>query len=186
MSELSVEDKRYLLQLARQSIAASFEGNTDTKPPQEAFQRISMRGGVFVSLHKREALRGCIGNLEMNEPVVKSVWNVARQSAFKDPRFEPLEKRELEFCDLEISILTPPEPWNRSDPIVIGKHGLIVSRGSLRGLLLPQVAAKYDWTPEQFLEHTCQKAWLPEDAWKESDVEIETFEAIVFSETDVE
>ena len=138
-------------------------------------------GGAFVTLHKRGALRGCIGHIEPVQPLGQVVPRCAVSAASSDPRFPPLASDELDAIEIEISLLGLLEPITGPGDIVIGRHGLVVERGWQRGLLLPQVATEWNWNADQFLAHTCQKAGLPGDAWQK-DAKIWRFEAEVFSE----
>jgi len=106
----------------------------------------------------------------------------AISAAFRDPRFEPLQAGELEQLDLEISVMGPIEVVTNTEDIVVGRDGLIISRGRYAGLLLPQVAAEYGWDRQTFLQQCCVKAGLPRDAWQASDCRIEKFAAVVFGE----
>ncbi len=81
---------------------------------------------------------------------------------------------------MEISVLSTPAEI-APHQIVIGEHGLIITQGWRRGLLLPQVPVTWNWAREQFLEETCVKAGLPTDAWKKG-ARIEAFTAEVFEE----
>ncbi len=138
-----------------------------------------------MTLHKRGALRGCIGYIVGVKDIPQTVEEMALASAFRDPRFAPLQQDELGSIDIEISVLSPIETVADVSMIEVGRDGLIVSRGNNRGLLLPQVAAEYRWDRETFLEHTCYKAGLPGDAWKKPGATIEKFSAQVFGEKDL-
>jgi len=105
---------------------------------------------------------------------------MARAAALEDPRFNAVTPGELDGITFEISVLTPIRKLEDVDDIVIGRDGLIITRGYNRGLLLPQVATEYGWDRETFLAHTCRKAGLPMDAWKEDGTLIEVFSAEVF------
>ncbi|MFA6088514.1 MAG: AmmeMemoRadiSam system protein A [Candidatus Woesearchaeota archaeon] len=147
--------------------------------------------GVFVTIKIYDELRGCIGYIETDNPLYKSVIECAQLAAFDDPRFEPLTREEFEKITLEISVLTKPQlvsfktAEELKNKIVVGKHGLIIEKGNKRGLLLPQVATEYNWTSEEFLNHTCSKAGLSQNTWKEkTDFKIFTFEANVIEEND--
>jgi AmmeMemoRadiSam system protein A len=107
---------------------------------------------------------------------------VARLAAFSDPRFPPLGAEELRVVRFEVSLLTVPAPIGSPADVEVGRHGLIVSLRGRRGLLLPQVAAEYEWTAEEFVEQTCVKAGLPPRAWREPAARILAFEAEVFGE----
>ena len=107
---------------------------------------------------------------------------MAQAAAFRDPRFQPLKQNELSDLEIEISVLTPIEEINDVEKIEVGKHGIIIEKGNYSGLLLPQVATEYGWDRETFLEHTCQKAGLPPNAWKDKGTIIKIFSADVFHE----
>jgi len=120
------------------------------------------------------------------KPLFETVIEVARLAALEDPRFEPVSVSELKDISVEISVLTVPEKISDPSIIEVGKHGIIIRRGFSSGLLLPQVATDYGWDRVTFLEHTCQKAGLPRDAWKDKSTEISIFSAQVFSRESVE
>jgi AmmeMemoRadiSam system protein B/AmmeMemoRadiSam system protein A len=136
--------------------------------------------GAFVTIKRRGQLRGCIGYIEGREPLHKTVAKMAEAAAFQDPRFPPVSDKELTELDYEISVLTPLRRINDVNEIEVGKHGIYMKRGWLSGLLLPQVATEYGWDRQTFLEHTCTKAGLPSDAWKDKTTEIYIFSADVF------
>ena len=167
-----------LLQLARDAIAAYLAGLP--APVPAASPSLDRRAGVFVSLHKGRALRGCIGHIEPDQPLARAIPSAAVAAASTDPRFEPMTVEELADVAIELSILGPLERIKGVDEIEVGRHGLLVERGWNRGLLLPQVALEWGWDAEAFLSQTCHKAGLPPDAWK--DATIWRFEAEVFSE----
>ncbi|GAH01181.1 unnamed protein product, partial [marine sediment metagenome] len=135
-------------------------------------------------------LRGCIGYIEPKYSLYDVIHKVSISSAIEDPRFPSVTLEELDNIIIELSILTPPEliivnnPKEYRDKIVIGRDGLIVEKGWRRGLLLPQVPVDHDrnWDVETFLDHTCQKAMLPADSWKDLDTKIYSFQAILFEE----
>jgi AmmeMemoRadiSam system protein A len=115
---------------------------------------------------------GCIGFRAAQRPLLETVREAARAAAFHDPRFPPLRPPELPEVRLEISVLSRPRPVSDLGEIQVGRHGLIVRRGPRSGLLLPQVAEEYGWDRETFLSHTCAKAGLPEDSWREAGTEM--------------
>ncbi len=137
--------------------------------------------GAFVSIHCNGELRGCLGRLETDRPIVENVAHLAAVVSDSDPRFTPIRASELPAVDLEISALTPEEEITDINRIEVGRHGLIVEQGHRRGLLLPQVATEYGWDRETFLDHTCIKAGLPAQAWR-TGARIFIFEAQVFGE----
>lgn len=138
--------------------------------------------GVFITLRKNEELRGCIGYVEGNKPLYESIPEMSEAAATRDPRFDPLKEDEIEDINLEISLLSPLEKIESPEQVEVGKHGLVIKRGDNRGLLLPQVATENNWDRTTFLEHTCLKANLQPDSWKDKEIEIYIFSAEVFSE----
>jgi len=141
--------------------------------------------GAFVTLKKAGQLRGCIGYIEPRVSLIEAVANNAQSAALRDPRFTPVTPQELADISIEISALTPLEPVADVEDIEVGRHGLVISRGPHRGLLLPQVPVEWGWDREEFLQQTCHKAGLPPEAWKQNDTELLSFEAEVFSESDL-
>jgi len=176
---LSEEDRRALLEFARQSVqTAVTRTESPTAPPGAIFER---RCGAFVTLHVRGKLRGCIGIIESDEPLCVSIGHCAASAALHDPRFSPVRAEELADLQIEISLLSPPAPI-RPEEIEIGRHGLIVAKDRYRGLLLPQVAVEHSLSSEEFLGETCRKAGLPRDAWKSGPLQILGFTCEVFSD----
>jgi AmmeMemoRadiSam system protein A len=177
---LDDEEKKILIATAREAIAAHLLARKPKFPAPTSALEVPC--GVFVTLHKKGSLRGCIGNVIGTRPLIETVEDVAVSSAFRDPRFPPLERREYSEVDLEISVLSPLHRIENIDEIQVGVNGIMMRRGYSSGLLLPQVATEYGWNRETFLTHTCYKAGLSGDAWKKKDTEIEIFSAIVFGE----
>ncbi len=138
--------------------------------------------GAFVSLHEGEELRGCIGQIAPDRELYRIVQSCAVSAALHDPRFPPLTAQQVPRVDIEISVLTPMVRVTRIEEIEVGRHGLYITNGYRRGLLLPQVATQYGWSREVFLAQTCRKAGLPENAWRDPATSILSFEAQVFSE----
>jgi hypothetical protein len=185
---LTLEERRILLGIARRAIESfcGAKGDAARPAPDEITPRLLRPSGVFVSLHRRHGhrLRGCIGSLEPRTPLVDAVAQNARAAASRDPRFDPVRADELPDLEIEISVLGPLLPVDDSCEIVVGRDGLVVSEGLLRGVLLPQVATSQRWNAVQFLENTCRKADLPNDAWK-TGAQVERFEAEIFAEGEV-
>lgn len=180
---LSQEQRSRLLTIAREAIAAVLEGRRLDIQPEQFDEVLRRPAGAFVSLHTKGGdLRGCIGSIQPVAPLCQAVYASAVNAAFRDPRFYPVRKDELANLDIEISVMGPIEPVRDTAEIVVGRDGLIVSRGRNAGLLLPQVATDYGWDTEAFLRHTCTKAGLPEDAWRSPECRIERFSAEVFSD----
>jgi len=175
----SEADRQLLLQLARDAIACHVARLAAPVPtPSPVFER---RAGVFVSLHKGEMLRGCIGHIQPDQALAQVVPSSAVAAASSDPRFAPVTIDELAALEIEVSIMGDLEAIQGPDEIEIGRHGVLVEQGWHRGLLLPQVATDWSWNAETFLAQTCHKAGLPLNAWK-SGAAIWRFEAEVFSE----
>ncbi len=143
-------------------------------------ERLKENRGAFVSLHRGGQLRGCIGNIRGTKPLYVTVAEMAEEAAFNDPRFAPLSREELKDLEIEISALTPFRVIDDVEEIEVGKHGIFIEKGFFSGLLLPQVATEYGWDRTTFLEHTCHKAGLHKDAWKERDTKIHIFSADIF------
>ncbi len=170
-----------MLDLARRAILAATLGKEipEGEPSSAVLKKPS---GAFVSLHKGGRLRGCIGYILPGKALWQTVRDCALAAAFEDPRFDIVQAEELPELEIEISVLSGFEPI-RPEEIRVGTHGLMVTQGPFRGLLLPQVATQYRWNVEQFLEETCLKAGLRPDAWKDPATRIEAFTALVFSES---
>lgn len=179
---LNEEEKKFLLQLARQSITHYLK--TGEKLEVEVDNpRLKEKRGAFVTLHVNGELRGCIGYPLPYKPLYQTINEVAVAAATEDYRFPPLSEEELDDLSIEISVLTLPRQIERPEEVIVGKHGIIISKGFHKGLLLPQVPLEYGWDLETYLNHGCLKAGLPPDEWRRG-VKIEVFEAQVFSEDD--
>jgi AmmeMemoRadiSam system protein A len=160
---LADQERRALLDLARNSIIACVMGRSVADPDFE----LPEASGVFVTIKRGGALRGCLGTLEIRRGLAREVARCAIESARDDPRFPPVATDELPELRLEISILGPLEAIDpRPDAFIIGRHGLVIEEGGSRGLLLPQVAVEWGWTSEQFLRQICTKAGLRPEAWQ--------------------
>jgi hypothetical protein len=176
---LTAEEKTVLLRLARKTIEAKCRGEKAPVPEAQSPTLSELRG-AFVTLHKAGRLRGCIGQIQARQPLVKTVAEMAVAAAFDDPRFPPLRAEELKEIDIEISVLTPLRRISDVQEIQVGTHGIYMRKGGYSGLLLPQVATEWKWDRTAFLEHTCEKAHLPKDAWRDKETEIYIFSADVF------
>ena len=185
MSELTPEEKKYLIELARKSIKSRLEGGKDLDETYSPPESLKQKRGCFVTLHKKGALRGCIGTIEPVQPLLACVKENARHAAFEDPRFSPLERDEFDKIDIEISVLTVPKKLEYSTPeelldILQPKvHGVILSQGFRRSTFLPQV---WEQLPDKvkFLENLCLKAGLSHNAWMSPDTVIEVYTADYF------
>jgi len=179
--ELTVEEKKILLDAARNSIRSLFINAEIPKPDFIQYPSLNLIAGAFVTLNENGQLRGCIGRFNPDEPLYKVVQDMAISSSTKDYRFTPVTPPELDKIEVEISVLTPMKKIKSIEEIELGKHGVYIRKGFQSGTFLPQVADKTSWTVEEFLGHCARdKANLGWDGWK--DAEIYTYEAIIFSE----
>ena len=137
--------------------------------------------GAFVTLHVHGQLRGCIGYPLPIKPLLETIVEMAIAASSQDTRFQPVGLDELEMMTVEISVLSLPRKVEDVSEVEVGRHGIIISKGGHRGLLLPQVPGEWNWDRETYLSHGCLKAGLPEDEWKKG-AAIEVFTAQVFSE----
>ena len=181
--QLSVDDKKALLQLARLSITCAVQEKP--LPRTDLLQQNLLTPcGAFVTVRVSGDLRGCYGYVNAYYPLAQSVQEVGVKAALEDPRFEHILPEEFLAMDVEVSVLEPPVKVERIEEIEVGVHGLILETRLHRGLLLPSVATEYGWDREQFLNHTALKAGLPPGAWKNKNVTIYKFTAEKFSESD--
>lgn len=178
---LSESEKKVLLKIARDTLEGWIrEGKKPILP--DAGGNLAVSTGAFVTLHKKGELRGCIGNMVGLGPLAETVQNMAVAAATEDPRFPNVRPDELKDIDIEISVLSPMKRIKDVSEIEVGRHGILLGLGWNRGVLLPQVATEQGWDREVFLTHTCYKAGLPGDAWKNPETIIEIFSAQVFGE----
>jgi AmmeMemoRadiSam system protein A len=183
MSSAGNREKKRLLEVARGAMSAAVEGREFLGQSSELSNPRNV-GGVFVTLHRRGRLRGCVGQVLTSQSLVETVAYCAKAAALEDPRFEPVRPDELGEIEIELSVLSLLEGIAPGQ-IQAGKHGLMVSHGTQRGVLLPQVAPQFRWSGQRLLEETCVKAGLERDAWKNQDVRVQAFTAEIFSESDV-
>lgn len=179
---LNVAEGREALLLARSSLEHFVLKGEPLKISAPFTRGLALPCGAFVSLHTIDGmLRGCIGHMVGDGPLGELIVELAVAAGTRDPRFRPVTAGELPDLCYEISVLTPMKPIKPED-VKPGVHGLYVRKGANSGVLLPQVATEWGWSREEFLEHTCGKAGLAPDAWKDADTEILAFTAQVFSE----
>lgn len=176
---LTPDDKKVLHTIARTAIESKCLGK-DLPPLPALSGTLRENRGAFVTLHKGDALRGCIGYIRAQKPLAQTIQEMALAAAFQDSRFKPVARNELKDITIEISVLTPLTKITSIDEIQVGRHGLYIMKDFHSGLLLPQVATENRWDREAFLRHTCSKAGLPDSAWQESDAEIYIFSADIF------
>ncbi|MDK6029292.1 TIGR00296 family protein [Ignisphaera sp. 4213-co] len=187
-SELSIEDGVYLVRLARKAIEEYIKKGIKMEPDKLIDKKFMRRGMAFVTIERivgtsEKELRGCIGFLQPISSLARIVIESAIAAATEDPRFPPLKEEELENIVIEVSILSPPMlTKNPMKDIIIGKHGIIISRGWNTGTLLPQVPIDYCWDVETFLAEGCLKAGLEPDCWYDNKTKIFIYEGRIFYE----
>lgn len=181
---LTAYEKRALLALARESIASKLHGRTPTTLMYPIISEgVKQVAGAFVSLYKNGKLRGCIGRVETDDLLFKSVAAMAQAAAFHDTRFSPLTKDEFDDVKIDITVLTRPQKVASYKEIEVGKHGIILkNRAGASAVYLPQVATAFGGDLEKMLSALSRKAGLNEDAWRGDDVAFEVFEGFGFSE----
>ena len=179
--ELPDEGQQALVRFARASIQAALTGGRS--PPRPEGLGLESPRGAFVTLRlgRGAALRGCVGLVATDQPLVDVVAHVAVAAALRDDRFDPLTADELPSVRVEISVLGPLFRV-RPEDVVVGEMGLVVQARGRRGLLLPQVPVEQGWDRDTFLTRTCLKAGLPASAWREAATEIDGFRCMVFGE----
>ena len=184
---ITAEEQKILLTLAREVITAKLEGcefKDEIGSRKDERSSLTMPCGAFVSLHKKpeHSLRGCIGRMTANSPLIETVRLMAKEAAFGDPRFPPLKKEELSNTQIEISALSPMSPCPDPQLVKVGIHGLYLTKLGRSGVLLPQVAVEQGWNLEEYLNYICVKAGLAPGSYNAPDAQLYTFTAVVFRE----
>ncbi len=180
-----VEQRRQLLDFARQT-ARRILGNTTTDPTPVTPQIKGRFGGVFVTFWSGRALRGCVGTFAPTTDLAATIAEVTR-SSLADARFvsDPITAAELPDLDIEISILTDPQPTHDPLSLIPGTHGIIVRRGGRSGCFLPHTALERGWSAVQFLSNCCtMKAGLDAAAWGDPQTQVLLFTADSFRESE--
>jgi len=179
--ELTENEKKELLRIARATLREY--ARTGHIPPGKPHRQVLVDpASVFVSLHHGDQLRGCIGSLQATTPLYKAIQDMVVAAATRDNRFEQVPPDEFPELNIEISVLGPNTVISDASELKVGDHGVCLTRGARRGLLLPQVATERGWDAETFLDRVCHKAGLADGAWREDDATIEIFPAQVFDE----
>ena len=187
-TQLSDSDGVFLVKTARMAVTEFLSNGKRIKLESEREKKFSFNSGVFVTLNNADGLRGCIGFPMPDKKLSNGIIDAAIAAATEDPRFSPVKTNELNDIVFEVTVLTPPVEITVTDPmeylekIKVGRDGLIIRNSFSSGLLLPQVPVEYGWNVEEFLQHTCEKAGLEKDTWKNEKVKIEKFEGIVYEE----
>ena len=187
-TQLSDSDGVFLVKTARMAVTEFLSNGKRIKLQSEREKKFSFNSGVFVTLNNADGLRGCIGFPMPDKKLSNGIIDAAIAAATEDPRFSPVKTNELNDIVFEVTVLTPPVEITVTDPmeylekIKVGRDGLIIRNSFSSGLLLPQVPVEYGWNVEEFLQHTCEKAGLEKDTWKNEKVKIEKFQGIVYKE----
>ena len=187
-TQLSDSDGVVLVKTARKAVTEFLSNGNRMKLESDLEEKFSFNSGVFVTLNNPDGLRGCIGFPMPEKKLSHAIVEGAIAAATEDPRFPSVKTNELNDIVFEVTVLTPPIEIDVSDPteylekIKVGRDGLIIRHSFSSGLLLPQVPVEYGWNVEEFLQHTCEKAGLSRDTWKNESVKIEKFEGIIFKE----
>jgi AmmeMemoRadiSam system protein A len=179
--EFTLEQRRILLGIARTAIAASLVGEPLPDAPPLPWPALLQQRGVFTTLYLCGQLRGCVGYALPIRPLFRAIAETARAAAFEDSRFWPVTTEEARELKVSLSVLSPLFPVNPTE-VEVGRHGLVISDGIRRGLLLPQVPIEHAWDRETFLDQTCHKAGLPLNAWRRPGIDIQAFTAEVFGD----
>ena len=186
--QITESDGEILVKTARKVVTEYLTTHKKLKLDDNIQTAYSYESGVFVTINDPSGLRGCIGYPLPDKKLFNALTDAAISAATEDPRFPPVKLSEINKITFEVSVLTPPIEIQIEDPldypkkIKVGKDGLIIKAGFNSGLLLPQVPIEYGWTEEQFLSHTCEKAGLSRDFWKNKEAQVLKFEGIVFKE----
>lgn len=192
IDDLQDEHGVFLVKLARTAIETFLENRRVINVPENTPPLLKKKAGVFVTLNQlfdnKEELRGCIGYILPIKPLVEGTIDVAIAAATEDPRFPPVTLSEMNNMVVEVTVLTPPKKLEVKSPdeylekIQIGRDGLLLKYGSISGTLLPQVPVEYNWDIREFLDNLCFKAGLPFKCWENLDIEIYSYQGIIWKE----
>jgi AmmeMemoRadiSam system protein A len=183
---LTRAERQFLRLVAGRAVEAAARSRPAPDPREMAREagldlepRLTALRGAFVTLTSAGTLRGCIGYIEGIKPLVDAVVENGRSAAISDPRFPPVEAKELPHLEIEVSALTPLAAVDGPEGIVIGRHGVVLAKAGHRAVFLPQVAVEQGWNLETTLTHLALKAGLGPDGWREG-ADFLVFEADVF------
>jgi len=187
INQISNDDGKKLVKMARKAVTEYLKNNSKIND-LEFNSKFNFESGVFVTINKRNSLRGCIGYPDPVKKLAGGLIDAAISAATQDPRFIPVDAKELDQIVFEVTVLTSPIEINVDHPneylsmIKVGRDGLVVENAYTSGLLLPQVPTEYGWDVKEFLEFTCEKAGLGKDAWKDKATKVSRFEGVIFKE----
>ena len=178
----TIENKNRLLQAARESLEHFLINGQRTEFTTEN-PELQTKRAVFVTLRKRDSgdLRGCIGQTEARFPLIEAVAKTVISAAVDDSRFPQVKLNELANLLIEINVLTPMFDITPEN-VVVGKHGLLLSKGSCRGLFLPEVAVSHGWDRLTLLDELCRKADVAKGSWRDDDAKLQAFESEAWEE----
>jgi AmmeMemoRadiSam system protein A len=186
---LTDEERQYLLNVAREAIAAKLGKREPMYPKQPGGEHSSLLQpcGAFVTLNIKDTkgkvrLRGCIGRMAAATALEKTVKTMALEAAFNDVRFNPITKDEFPRISIEISALSPLEPCPNPRSVKVGVHGIYLVYKGRSGVLLPQVPVEQGWSLDEYLDFICRKAVLPPGSWDDPDADRYIFTAVVFGD----
>ncbi len=184
---ISDEDGKVLVKMAR-TVVTEYITNSNKVFDQAFEEKFSFDAGVFVTINDKSGLRGCIGFPLAVKKLSDALTNAAIAAATDDPRFPSITQNELNDLVFEVTVLSETEEISSNSPneiihaIKIGRDGLMVEKDFQSGLLLPQVPVEQNWNVENFLNHTCHKAGLPNYSWKDKTTKISKFQGVIFRE----
>ena len=183
-TQLSAQFRLKLLRVARQSLENFLENGNLIQFPTEIPELLEKRA-VFVTLRNRDHgdLRGCLGQSKPRYPLIEAVAKTVISSAVDDTRFPSLTLDELPDLLIEINVLSPLAP-SKPEDVKIGKHGLMINKGSKGAIFLPEVAVSNGWDLHTFLEELCRKANLSEGSWHDCEAELYVFESEAWDENE--
>ncbi len=176
---ISNEDRSALKNAAREAVVAAAAGLPMPTIEGVGGSRLQ-EAGAFVTLRLESTLRGCLGQMTAERPLIDTVVEMAYAAATRDHRFEPVNQKELESLEIQISVIGPMSPTDHPTDICVGRDGVMVIQASKRGVLLPEVASERGWDAVTFLEMASQKAGLPTDGWKDTASTVLTFQTCRF------
>jgi AmmeMemoRadiSam system protein A len=166
IENLNDEDGKILINIARSAITG------DRKNRYDIPEKLENKAGSFVTLNENKTLRGCIGYLKPVMPLVKAVEKAAWNAAYRDPRFDPVDKDELDAISIEVTVIGQLNEvkYDEIRSAIPGKFGIYIENGIYSGTLLPQVAVENNMTMEEFIMETCMKAGLGKNCYKNSSI----------------
>lgn len=182
----SIELRRQLLGFARGTARRVLQNAAGDQQPV-APQVNGRYGGVFVTFWSERTLRGCVGTFTPTTDLAATIAEVTR-SSLTDVRFEndPITAAELTNIEIEISVLSDPQPAHDPLSLILGTHGVIVRRGARSGCFLPRLAVERGWSARQFLTNCCtMKAGLDAEAWGDPQTQVFLFTAESFRESEI-